>query len=198
VNPPAANHSLESHPVGIRWYEKDPDLFRFVTNLEHMPLAEQHRYCQIIVQLADSWREESLVAGKVMNVGAERAMGLLRSQRKQRWYDQDPLVHRAFNSLYLFEDAVRISLSRRLNETIEFIQRYRDLCASYRLPPRDEDIQFFMQQSIRQETERCEAYLADLRNRMQQYYGPPFNAAPSAVDDSHHSMRVRGTPLLEP
>lgn len=121
-----------------RWYDINPDIARAFTSIQTMDSAYQHLVAEVILLLSTRIREQKVRNGELLKVGAERALGLLKSQSKRRLYDQDKMLHKAFNKLFLLEDKQRAYLAKRLCNGIFYMEEYIDAC--YRMG-RPEDIQ---------------------------------------------------------
>lgn len=49
-------------------------------------------------------------------------MGLMKSKGKRRWYDRDPVVHQAFNYLYLMDDQTRHEIAIKIMISIRALE----------------------------------------------------------------------------
>jgi hypothetical protein len=89
--------------------------------MEKLPLAKQQWLAQAIVELMPmhqiSQRSEGL-----KKLGSEKVMGLMRAKVKRRWYDQDPLIHQAFNLLYLMSDELRYEMAVKMLICIKILE----------------------------------------------------------------------------
>lgn len=117
---------MTGHQVGFtRWYDRIPELSQAVRGMEHAEPAYQHLISTFIVASIPMSHVVHRQELGVKKLGTEKVLGLMKAKKKDRWYDQDPTVHQAFNLLYLmderlrFETAVRILLSLKALQAAE-------------------------------------------------------------------------------
>jgi|GEM_PF-2217348 len=86
----------------MRWYDKVPALGFAVEVMETMPSGIQVMLAQATNRFItrEGWKNKH-TDGQLKQIGRDKILGLLKSKKKQRWYDQNAEVHQAFNELYL-------------------------------------------------------------------------------------------------
>ena len=55
-------------------------------------------------------------------------MGLIKSKRSRRWYDQDATLHVAFNTLYSLSNPDKALVGRELSTPALLVQGYEHYC----------------------------------------------------------------------
>lgn len=96
-----------------RWYDRIPALSQAVRMMEKLPEARQRWISETIVNLMPMHQVPQRTDG-LKKVGSEKVLGLMKSKVKRRWYDQDPMVHQAFNYLYLMTDELRYEMAIKI------------------------------------------------------------------------------------
>lgn len=108
----------------MRWYDSIPELAQAVRQMEKMPLAKQQWLASAIVSLMPLHQIPQRTDG-LKKLGSEKLLGLMKSKGKRRWYDQDPLVHQAFNYLYLMSNDLRLEMAIKIlicNQALEVLK----------------------------------------------------------------------------
>jgi hypothetical protein len=98
-----SRHDAQASRSGGRWYDEMPELRNAVSLMQVLPESVQVVMSQMI---SASLRKESRRKarnGELRQIGPEKILGLLKSKAKNRWYDQEANIHKAFNDIYLTE-----------------------------------------------------------------------------------------------
>jgi hypothetical protein len=85
-----------------RWYDQIPDLGLAINIMEKLSLSHQLIIAQAISRSVTSFDSRKT---HIKEVGPDKLLGLLKSERKLRWYDKHQDIHRAFNEFYVLEGA---------------------------------------------------------------------------------------------
>lgn len=95
---------------GRRWYEINPIVADAMHAWEHFHPALQ-RALAIYLNTLFTKQQIRMQYRGIYNLAPKRLVTLYRNRKKQRWYDQDPLVREAMNQLILarFSELIRIS-----------------------------------------------------------------------------------------
>lgn len=113
-----------------RWYDQDHHLSELVRVLEQ--LSDESRY--LVALLLGSIAEEAIaLTGKrhfIKDLDWDRIIGILKSKRGRRWYDEEPEMHKAFNLLYSLDDEAKDWVAEQLYKPVLLIQTYEDRCKS--------------------------------------------------------------------
>jgi hypothetical protein len=86
----------------MRWYDKVPALGFAVEIMETMPSNIRVMLAQATNSFInrEGWKNKH-TDGQLKQIGRDKILGLMKSKKKLRWYDQNAEVHQAFNELYL-------------------------------------------------------------------------------------------------
>ena len=118
-----------------RWYERDQDLLKWVSSLKRMPQWAMEAYCQSTVDYTKGTYEEAPPTSPTLQRGSSKHVGLIKSMRRKRWYDQNPYTYKAFNALFLMEDTKRRELAQALLATGPLMDAYLDALAAQQQEP---------------------------------------------------------------
>lgn len=90
-----------------RWYDRIPELSQAVRMLEKLTPEKQRIIAEVIVNSMQLHELSHHSGHGFRKLGTEKVVGLMKSKNKRRWYDKDPVVHQAFNCLYLMSATMR-------------------------------------------------------------------------------------------
>ena len=145
-----------------RWYDQNPDIAKAFTSIQSMPEEYQHLVGNVVIALCNRIKSQRIQNGELLKVGAERALGLLKSQSKRRIYDRDKVLHKAFNKLYLLEDKQRGYLAKRLCDGIFYMEEYVLACDRVRKLPEMREVIYIFKLGIEEGPAAGEDYLQGL------------------------------------
>jgi hypothetical protein len=136
-SPNAAPSTPSASPKAAwsRWYEKDQDLLKWVSSLKRMPQWAMEAYCQSTVDYTKGTYEEAPPTTPTLERGSSKHVGLIKSMRRKRWYDQNPYTYKAFNALFLMEDTKRRKLAQALLATGPLMDAYLDALVTQQQDP---------------------------------------------------------------
>ena len=120
--------SIDAEPVRAaipiqRWYDLDIHLSGMVRTLETLSSDSQTLFAHL---LKDSTARIIKIRGRsfVRALDWTIFIGLVKSKRSRRWYDQKQVLHVAFNMLYSLSDADKALIGRELFLPAELVLRY--------------------------------------------------------------------------
>lgn len=90
-----------------RWYDRNPELSQGVRMLEKCTPFQQRLVANHIIGSMQLHQVAQRSEHGLKKLGTEKITGLMKAKGKRRWYDQDPVVHKAFNHLYLMDETMR-------------------------------------------------------------------------------------------
>lgn len=105
-----------------RWYDRVPELSQAVRMMEKLPPSQQHLIASVIVGSLQLHQMSQRTDQGVKRLGTEKVMGLMKSKGKRRWYDIDPMVHQAFNYMYLMSDQMRYETALKIIVSIKALE----------------------------------------------------------------------------
>jgi len=125
---------------GNRWYDEYPPIVRAAELMESLP--EQYR--RYVAASVVAYTQENNLLGspeELKNVGHQKVLGLFQSKLRRRWYDKDPILHKAVNNILLMDEENRRNVSYRLVVSLEALESYREQCDKQQLLPSFEDME---------------------------------------------------------
>jgi hypothetical protein len=125
---------MEGKAPRRRWYDPMPELAHAAEWLQLLPKGQQRLMATLILERVDLRAMAYPNEARLKNLGTERILGLMRTKYKRRWYDKDPLVHRAFICLLLVHDHYRKDFGRRMCHALQTIQDFSDNCLQQAVP----------------------------------------------------------------
>lgn len=140
-----------------RWYDIDLALSETVKTLESLSHVSQTLFGLLMNHFSD--RVVS-VRGHAFYTQLDwsKLQGLAKSKRSRRWYDQEALMHKAFNKLYSLSDSDRILIARELHTPIQLVRRYEEECLSKSLMPEVETVYSIVESCFVQELKTSESH----------------------------------------
>ncbi len=112
---------------GNRWYDNHPDIYNSIEMLRELPPPLQ----RIVAQGVISFVMDNTLLGtpdELKSFGHHRVLGLIQSKAKRRWYDKDPILHKAINNILLMPDEARTESAFRLVISLESVEAYKEYC----------------------------------------------------------------------
>ena len=115
-----------------RWYEEDPVVQGVMHCLEGYEPHERAIVCDWFLQgLKDSITPQV----PLKQLGDSKLKSYWKGSRKQRWYDTDPVVHRAVQALFLMEPPQRRYTAQQFSFLLQGFQAYLAACSSKDISP---------------------------------------------------------------
>ncbi len=116
-----------------RWYDTIPELSKSIKILERMPQNLKDAVCLPISNMTSLKELAVEHDSNLKRLGSHKVMGLLKSKTKRRWYDQTPIVHKAFSFLYIMTQEQRYQVAIRMIVCIQALETYLNYCKDNRL-----------------------------------------------------------------
>jgi hypothetical protein len=106
-----------------RWYDMDAQLSDLVRTLEILGPESQALFAYMIKISSDRIIK---IRGRAFFRSLDWTifMGLIKSKRSRRWYDEQAPLHVAFNTLFSLNDADKALVGRELSTPAHLVQRY--------------------------------------------------------------------------
>ncbi len=111
-----------------RWYDTIPELSKSIKILERMPQNLKDAVCRPIANMTSLKELAAESDTNLKRLGSHKVMGLLKSKSKRRWYDQTPIVHKAFCFLYIMSQEQRYQVAIRMIACIHSLENYLSYC----------------------------------------------------------------------
>jgi hypothetical protein len=106
-----------------RWYDQDARLSELVHTMEQLSPDSQVLFGHILKNVICRLIK---IRGRsfIRNLNWQTFMGILKSKRSRRWYDQEHTLHRAFNLLFSLTDEDKAIIGHELSLPAELVHRY--------------------------------------------------------------------------
>lgn len=110
-----------------RWYDMDVQLSELVRALEVLSEESQTLFAFLLSFFSD---EIVKVRGRAFfsELEWDKLMGIYKSKKGRRWYDQHDILHKAFNKLYSLSPEDQAAIARELYVPSRIIKSYETHC----------------------------------------------------------------------
>jgi len=123
-----------------RWYDRQPKLSQAFKLIILLPDEVRSIISESLMLIANREFESQEQERSFRTVGSEKVMGLHKSKNKRREYDQNELLHKAMNYLYVLSDDNQDFMADHVLKMVEFIQKYFATCREFKSEPTLEDV----------------------------------------------------------
>lgn len=113
-----------------RWYDLDVALSESIRILESLSQPSQTLFALLMTHFSNRVVQ---VRGHAFyaQLNWNKLFGLLKSRRsRRRWYDQEALLHKAFNKLYSLSEVDQGLIGRELRVPLQLVRDYEETCLS--------------------------------------------------------------------
>ncbi len=112
---------------GNRWYDDDADIYTSMELLSELPASIRKIVAQGVIEFVV---ENTLLgtSDELKSFGHRRVLALIQSKAKRRWYDKDPVLHKAINNILMMADEDRKESAFRLIISLESVEAYKEYC----------------------------------------------------------------------
>lgn len=133
MNDPSVQTGSSNTGFFQRWYDMDIYLSEFVRTLEGLSEDSQILFAFLLMSFSDD-----VVRRKgrsfFRELEWEKLIGIYKSKSGRRWYDQQGVLHAAFNKLYSLNDVDKASIAKKLHIPSHIVQRYENYCQQHQSP----------------------------------------------------------------
>ncbi len=151
-------------------------------------------FAHVILKVCDIFlTRKKEKANGLMEIGAEKIVGVLKAQNKRRWYDQNKTMHKAFTGMYRLEYHQQGYLGRRLLDAINLTDVYIESCDQNRRPSDLYEVIEMLQLIVRDGFEAGKRYLVRL-NLWDDALAEDIQSRREEEYQKHHSMPL---PLIK-
>lgn len=139
-----------------RWYDVDLHLSNMVRTMELMTGQNRQLFGHLICMLCENRIEAE---PEVRKTDWEHLQGLIKSKRGRRWYDEDPVMHKAMNLLYTLTETTKIQIARQLVDVTGLVHDYELFCLKNDRTAEIDIVQTIIAKGIQDGAEEAEGYL---------------------------------------
>lgn len=110
-----------------RWYDMDVQLSELVHSMETLGEESQTLLAFLMTLFSDQIVK---VRGRTFfsDLEWDKIIGIYKSKRGRRWYDREPVLHKAFNKLYSLSDDDKVVIARELYIPSRIVRHYESRC----------------------------------------------------------------------
>ncbi len=151
-----------------RWYDQEKSCPRLISQLRDIPQTEVREFCaRVLINFCEKLRKEIHERDKrtlaVNSMGHSGIQGLYRyGEEKRRWYDQDPVLHKAVGSLYSLNPEGLGIIGFKLGDTYGLMQIYATVCQQIEQPPDLKEMARIATTALKTGTKEAEEILVGL------------------------------------
>lgn len=121
-----ADSMMNAHHIH-RWYDSDVQLGELVRCLETLSEESQMLFAFLLTLFSDEIaRLRGMGFFREMEWG--KLMGIYKSRQSRRWYDREPVLHKAFNKLYSLNDGDKAAVAGQLYPSSRIVAQYEGYC----------------------------------------------------------------------
>jgi hypothetical protein len=129
----ASIHIPDGQSMRGRWYERHPVFVRAFEVFRDLPTTIQKKIAGHILRFRrPEFFDYQTNDANLKELGHDRIVGLLRAQFKRRWYDNDPVLHRALNSLQLMRAEYQVDFTQKILITDFVVTQYNKMQLAHR------------------------------------------------------------------
>lgn len=155
-------------PDQRRWYDQERSCHRLFKQMQQMPQPEIREFCgRVIIHFCERLRKEMSKKGAgafgVNSIGAPAISSLYRfGEKRRRWYDDEPVLHKAAGMMYTLSQAGLSVLGYKLGDTFGLIQVYAQVCDQVEQLPDVKDMANICTTSLQAGMEEAEEVLISI------------------------------------
>lgn len=137
------SHSEQANtqkPGVHRWYDQDIHLSELVRTMELLSEESQILFALLLASFCD---EVVRLKGRSFfkEMDWNKLKGLYKSKTGRRWYDDQTVLHVAFNKLYSLTDEDKAGIARKLHVPVRLVGNYEAYCKEHQRPLDLDEIQ---------------------------------------------------------
>lgn len=151
-----------------RWYDQEASCPRLLEQIRDIPQAEIREFCaRVMINFGEKVRKEINERDKrnlaVNSIGQQGLTALYRyGEEKQRWYDRDPVLHKAVGVFYTLSAEGLGLVGFKLGDTFGLLQVYGTVCAQLDQPPNMKEMAQIATTALNTGTQEAEEILVAL------------------------------------
>ncbi len=145
---------------------------RAFIELEKVKPQYQQLIGQIMLKIAESVKQKrkneiqkSEKTKGLRELGADKVVGLMKSQSRRRWYDRDKILHKVYQDLFILEQVGRPFLSDGMLRAIEHLNQYIQDCKTNRRFEDPAEAVKIIELALFNDGNEAEVYVTTLRER---------------------------------
>jgi hypothetical protein len=151
-----------------RWYDQEPACPSIFKQIQRMPQPEMREFCaRVLINVCEKLRKD--IQHKMKDSADVSSLGVSAvtsrygyGQYKRRWYDDEPVLHKAIGMLYSLPHGGLSALGFILKDTVDLIEVYAEICYQVEQPINMADISRITTITLQQGRKEAEEILIGL------------------------------------
>jgi hypothetical protein len=130
-------------------------------------------------------------------MGTDKVLGLYKSKNRRREYDQNEVLHKAMNYMYILSEGNQDYMADHILKMVQFIQMYLSTCRTFKQDPTTEDITELTQKYVENGSAEAENFLNELRDQFyrkmlsEQDANPPLDFLENLMHDEMLGLKIK-------
>ena len=112
-------------PTHQRWYDQYNHISSLIKMTEQMPTGVQYSIGDNLLSTIERYKEIADKNDALKSLGADVVLGLYKSRRKLRWYDQIPELHKAFTMMATLPPHFLGHLNGKCSDLVQYMAAQR-------------------------------------------------------------------------
>jgi phage-related protein len=138
-----------------RWYDADPRVSAVVHAMEDLNRDSQLYLAQKMLELSETFLVDLGGDTYLAALDPKKQEGLNKADSKNRWYDRDDRLHKAFKNLYALPNSERRDIAMRLATPIQIVEGYERHCMRQGTKPEMRIVEEILRSSFVEGQERA-------------------------------------------
>lgn len=182
-----------------RWYDRQPKLAQAVRFLFLFPDEIKSIIGEAVMLLANREFEVNEQMQTFKTLGPDKVMGLYKSKNRRREYDQNDVLHKAMNYLYILSEPNQDFMADHILSMVQYIQQYLGACQAFQASPTLEHVAEITNRYVEKGSTDVESFLNELREEFYQKMlsgqdtDPPTDFIENFIQDDFSGLKIRQT-----
>ena len=116
-----ATDPMTLHDTNRRWYDHYRNIRMLIDLSEGLPVTVQANLGDTLIETIKRYQNLAASSTDLRSMGTEMVMGLYKSRRKLRWYDDSPELHKAYNMMAILPESVLLHLDEQCGDLVHYI-----------------------------------------------------------------------------
>ena len=171
-----------------RWYDRSPQVSQAVRTLEKSHSDFQKAIAEVINELSDLRSLTHQNEGGLKKIGSQKILGLMKSKAKRRWYDENPQMHKAINTMYVMSEEEREEIALKVLVSLGGLNSYKNRCTESETPPSYREMLAIVKSVFQKDTLALKGMTRVRDANEAEATQHEVNLAPPGTNGSHKAM----------
>ncbi len=172
-----------TQPTFKRWYDRQPKLSQAFKLIIILPDEIRSIISESLMLIANREFDAHERENSFRTLGSDKILGLHKSKNKRREYDQNELLHKAMNYLYVLSDDNQDFMADHILALVTYIQKYFATCQEFKAEPTLEAVAQVTHTYVEKGTTEVERFLSALREEFYLKLVSPSKGGKKPVQD---------------